>query len=215
MIQIIRIGNRRTRKIFILLLFIIWLIAFDLNAQMKAGYRFGINLTSMSIKMNGTDIEAQTPVGMQFGAMYEIPFSRKFTMQSGFLFTSKGTDYRIDNTDYSIAPAYIEMPVHAVYYFGSRSFKVSFLAGPYFSSAFSGYKIYSNGFQELTLGRGHNKDLRYLDFGFDIGASLNFKVYVFSVQYGIGLKNVSPKNEMIMKNKVIGISIYTLLAPNH
>jgi hypothetical protein len=165
--------------------------------------------------MNGTNIETQTPVGIQFGAMYEIPFNRKFTMQSGFLFTSKGTDYRIDNTDYSIAPTYIEIPVHAVYYFGRRSFKVSFLAGPYFSSTFGGYKIYSNGYQKLTLGRGHDKDLRYLDLGFDFGASLNLKDYVFSVQYGIGLMNVSPKNEMIMKNQVIGISIYTLLKPNH
>jgi len=213
--QITGIGNIRTRNIFIPLLIIIWLVAFDLNAQMKAGYRFGINLTSMSIKKNGINIETQTPVGIQFGAMYEIPFSRKFTMQSGFLFTSKGTDYRIDSTDYSIAPAYIEMPVHAVYYFGRRSFRVSFLAGPYFSSAFGGYKIESNGFQELTLGRGHDKDLRYLDFGFDFGTSLNFKGYVFSIQYGIGLKNTSPKNELIMKNQVIGISIYTLLKPTH
>lgn len=169
----------------------------------------------MSLKMNGTNIKTQTPVGIQFGAIYEIPFNRKFTVQSGFFFTSKGTDYRIDNTDYSIAPAYIEIPVHAVYYFGRRSFKVSFLAGPYFSSVFSGYKIDSNGFQELALGRGHDKDLRYLDFGFDFGASLNFKDYVFSIQYGIGLKNASPKNEMIMKNQVIGISIYALLTQNH
>jgi hypothetical protein len=183
-----------------------------LNAQMKSGYRFGINLTSMAIEKNGNVISAETPVGIQFGAMYEIPLSRKFTIQSGFILSSKGTDYKIDSSRYSIAPAYIEMPVHAVYYFGRRSFKVSFFAGPYFSSAFGGYKIEPSGpLKDLTFGKSQNKDMKHLDLGFDFGTGIYYKGYNLSIQYGIGFRNVSPKNDMSMKNHVIGISIGTLL----
>lgn len=181
-----------------------------LSAKMKSGYRFG-NLTSMSIRSNDKFVSAETPVGIQFGAMYEIPFNRKLTFQSGLLFSSKGTDFKIDMIDHSIAPAYIEMPIHLDYYFGRRAFKVALFTGPYISIAFGGYKIDSTGFRYLTYGRSENKDLRNFDTGLDFGASINYKGFLISFQYGVGLRNVSPKNEMYMRNQVFGITIGTLL----
>lgn len=196
----------------ILLPLLIGLFTFlNINAQMKSGYRAGINLTSMYISSNGNEISAETPVGIQFGGMYEIPLAKKFTFQSGLVFTSKGTDYKIDGVNYSITPAYIEMPVHLVYYAGTGSFKVSIFAGPYLSSAFGGYKIDTTGFKDLTFGDSETKDLKLLDIGLDAGLGINFNEYVFSFQYGIGLRNVSPREGLSMKNQVFGISIGTLL----
>jgi hypothetical protein len=204
------------KKALYLSITILWFssgITGNLYAQMKSGYRFGINLTTMSIKRNGQGIAAETPVGIQFGGMYEIPFSRKFTMQSGFILTSKGTDYKMDSQDHSLAPAYFEVPAQAVYYCGRRKFRVSFFTGPYFSTAFGGYKIESEGMKDLTFGRRNYKDLKMLDWGVNAGTALNIKSFVISFQYGVGLRNVSPQYGMNMKNRVIGISIGSLLPP--
>lgn len=185
-----------------------------LNAQMTSGYRFGVNLTSMSIKSNGKSIKAELPVGIQFGGMFEIPLAGNLALYSGFLFSSKGTDYKINSIDYSIAPAYMELPVNCVYNLGRRKTKVSFYAGPYFATAFGGYRIDpQEGYKDLLIGRRESNDLKRLDYGFNFGTSLKIKGYIFSIQYGTGLKNVSPKTDPEMKNKVIGISFGTLMRP--
>ncbi len=186
------------------------LITCSLNAQVKSGFRIGINLTSMSIKMNDVIIKAETPVGIHWGGMYEVPFSNRFTIQSGLLLSSKGTDYNIDSIYHSIAPTYAELPLHAVYYFGKKPTRMSVFAGPYFSSAFGGYKIESAGLEYLKFGPSMRKDLKFLDTGFDFGSSVNIKNFIITFQYSTGLRNVSPKEGVIMKNRVFGISIGNL-----
>jgi hypothetical protein len=182
-----------------------------LKAQMTSGYRFGVNLTTMVIKSNGKSINAEVPMGIQFGGMFDTPLAGKLSLYSGFLFSSKGTDYKINNVDYSIAPAYMELPVNCAFNLGRRKTKVSFYAGPYFATAFGGYKIdATEGYKDLLIGRARSNDLRRLDYGINFGTSLKIKGYVFSIQYGEGLRNVSPKSDIGMKNKVIGISFGTL-----
>jgi hypothetical protein len=198
---------------FLRSVFIIVLLAAStiVSAQMKSGYRFGINLTSLTIVSNSIVSDPERPMGIHFGANYNIPAGRKISFLFGFVFTSKGSDYKIDNTDISIAPTYLEIPVNLSYNFGSRSTRLSLYAGPYSACTIGGYKIVAGGeYTYLTFGRGENKDLRYLDFGLNLGAGLHYKSYMFSVQYGIGLKNISPTNNSIIRNNVIGISISSL-----
>jgi hypothetical protein len=84
-------------KYKISVLIFISLFAFpSLEAQMKTGYRFGVNMTTMLIKSRSNNIETELPVGIHFGGNYEIPLSKEFTIQTGFLFSSKGTDYKIN-----------------------------------------------------------------------------------------------------------------------
>lgn len=92
----------------------------DMEAQIMSGYRFGVNLTNMSIISTGNKVETELPVGIHFGMNYEISLNDILAVQSGFLFTSKGTDYRINNVYHSIAPSYIEIPVNTACYFGTR-----------------------------------------------------------------------------------------------
>jgi len=181
----------------------------DLSSQVKSGYRWGINMTTMSINYQGKKIKAETPFGVQFGGNYEIPLSKNYAFLSGFIFSSKGTDYKINNLDYSIAPAYLEIPANFVYKFGRRTTRLSLFAGPYFAAAFGGYKS-DDGYKILALGSRESKDLKVIDFGFNAGIALSINSHVFTVQYGTGLRNVSPKYDMEMRNKVIGISLSTL-----
>jgi hypothetical protein len=178
---------------------------------MTSGVRIGMNLTTMTIKTKGISTKPETPIGIHFGVDYEIPLKRNISIQTGLILSSKGADYKIDTVDYSLTPAYVEIPVNISYSFTIKPIKISLFAGTYSACAIGGYKIVSgNEFKYLNFGTGKNKDLKYFDFGFNFGVGVDIRNYVISAQYGIGIINVSPVNDSKMKNKVIGISIIKL-----
>jgi hypothetical protein len=186
-----------------------------MNAQIKSGYKFGMNLTKMTIITKGINSKPETPMGIHFGCNYEIPLRGNFSILSGFVFSSKGGNYKIDTVGFSLIPTYIEIPFNVACNFGSKTTKILLYAGPYSACAIGGYKILSgNEFKYLTFGASENNDLKYFDFGFNFGVGVNIKGFIVSAQYGIGLTNISPADDLRMRNKVIGISISTLKENN-
>ncbi len=198
------------------LLVVFFLAAFTgISAQVKPGYIFGLNLSTMTIKSNGLSINTKLPASVHFGGFFKIPVTDNFSFQPAILFSAKGTDYKIDTAKYSISPIYIEVPVIAVYSFGSDLVKISLFAGPYFAYGVGGYKIISGGeLLKINYGSGENNDLKPFDIGLNFGAGISIKGLMISAQYGIGLANISPvtTDDSIMKNKVVGISISSLFA---
>jgi hypothetical protein len=187
----------------------------NIHAQIRSGYVFGLNFSTVTLKTNGISSDPETPAGIHFGVFYEIPVKRNFTLRPALLFSAKGSNYQIDTVEYSLSPIYIEVPVNAVYSFGSDVVKISLFTGPYFAVGLGGYKIISGGeLKSIMYGSGVNKDLKIFDVGLNFGAGINFKGLLISAQYGIGLTNVSSvkTNVSEMKNKVIGISISSLFA---
>ena len=184
-------------------------------AQVKKEYIIGLNLSTFILKINGVSSKASTPAGIHFGGSIEVPLKGRFTLQPGLLFSAKGSDYKIDTIEYSISPIYLEVPVTAVYSFGSDLVKISLFAGPYLACGVGGYKLApGGGMENISFGSGKNCDLKPLDIGFNFGAGINIKGLLISAQYGIGLTNVSPmaSTDTEMKNKVIGISISSSFA---
>jgi hypothetical protein len=182
----------------------------EMQAQIKSEFVFGINLSTMTLKVNGISYDAETPVGIHFGRLFEIPLKNNFALQPSFLFSAKGSDYTIDTLSVSISPIYIEVPVNALFSFGSGAIKVSFFGGPYFACGIGGYKIESEGeLKDIKYGSGENHDLKLFDIGLNLGTRLNICGLMISVQYGMGLINISPVTtfDTEMKNKVIGITI--------
>ena len=187
----------------------------DMHAQIKTGYIFGLNLSTMTLKAKDISSAPETPVGIHFGGFFEIPLKGNFALEPGLLFSAKGTNYKIDTLEFSISPIYIEVPVIAVYSFGSDVIKISLFAGPYFACGVGGYKIEPGGeLKNISFGSGKNTDLKPFDIGLNFGAGVNIKGLLISAQYGIGLANISPltTDDSEMKNKVIGISISSSFA---
>jgi hypothetical protein len=182
----------------------------EIHAQLSSDYIFGVNLSTMTLKINGVCYDPETPAGVHFGGFYELSLTRHFALQPSFLFSAKGADYKIDTSEVSIAPVYIEVPVNASYSFGSKGLKVSLFSGPYFACAIGGYKLEpASELKYLRYGSGEDRDLRRFDIGVNYGARVNIHGFRISVQYGTGLSNISPlrKSDSVIKNKVIGISI--------
>jgi len=178
------------------------------NAQVKPGYIFGMNLSTLTIETNGIDADPDISPGVRFGGFLEIPVIKNFTFQPQFLFSAKGSTYNLDNGDMSLSPVYIEIPAMIVYSFGSKFVKISIFAGPYFALCMGGYKLASGGeLNNLNFGTDDNDDLKLFDAGLNIGTGINIRSLMISAQYGMGLVNISPTAATEMKNQVIGISI--------
>lgn len=186
----------------------------EIDAQIRSGYVFGLNLATMTLNINGIHPYQKIQPGIHFGGVIELPVAGNLTLQPGLLFSAKGSIYKIDSVEYSISPIFLEVPVLVQYSIGSDKIKLSLFTGPYFACAIGGYKVGSDErIHGLSFGSGEEKDLRHFDIGFDFGAGINIGGFIISAQYGMGLLNLNPESKdiMEMKNKVIGLSVSSFL----
>lgn len=178
----------------------------DMNAQIKSGYVFGVNFSTLDLQTKGTYSDLQTKGGINLGLFFELPITRRFSFQPKLMFSAKGTDFKIDSVQYSLSPVYIEIPLNI----GFRLGGLSLFAGPYFACGIGGLKMDSGGnLKDISYGWGQNKDMRQLDVGVNFGLGINIRGIQISAQYGIGLANLAPNATVYseMKNRVFGISI--------
>jgi len=192
---------------------IILMFAFTgVGAQIKSTYTGGLHISTMTLKAEGLNSRPSTPFGIHFGYVFEIPVIRGFTFQPGVLFSSKGTDFKIDSVDHSLSPIYIEVPLNAAFTFGGDMVKISLFAGPYIACGVGG-TIWESGqsVKDLKFGGGADKDIRFLDLGLNFGIGVSIKKFMLTAQYGMGLSNASTDKtgNSEMKHKVIGISFST------
>jgi len=177
---------------------------------MRFGRIFGINLSEMTMKSDGINVDPTNLAGIHFGGSLDIPVKGGFTFRPGAMFTSKGSMYDLDSVEYFLSPIYIEVPVNLVFSFGSDVFKISLFTGPYLACGIDGLKIEgSNASRSIRYGSGSGNDINLFDIGINFGAGLNFRGIMISAQYGLGLLNIAPATdgEFEMKNNVIGISL--------
>jgi hypothetical protein len=169
-----------------------------------------MNLSTLQVKSQGITSNPDMQVGFHWGASLDIPAGDNFSFHPGIMLSAKGSDYTIDTTDYSLAPIFLEVPLLAMYSFGSEAVRFSLFAGPYFAYGVAGYKVEASGdLHNINYGSGENNDLKSFDYGFSFGAGVKIKDTLISAQYGIGLANLSPdiSDGSEMKNRVIGITI--------
>ena len=84
----------------------------NLNGQMRFGRIFGINLSEMTMKSSGINVDPTNLAGIHFGGSLDIPVRGGFTFRPGAMFTSKGSMYDLDSVEYFLSPIYIEVPVN-------------------------------------------------------------------------------------------------------
>jgi hypothetical protein len=197
------------------LTFLFLLVSLLAGAQFKAGYVFGINLSTLKIKADNLNTSPKPTFNIQFGGAMEFRIRRNFVFQPALLLSAKGSDYMIDSVDVSLSPVYLELPLNFVYSIGKEKFSVQFYAGPYFSAGIGGYKIVGGDpLQQMRFSYGNSGDLKPFDIGFNVGAGVNISGFIISARYVEGLANISNSaiTGMEMKNRAVAISVSSLFA---
>lgn len=186
-------------------------VAASLQAQIKVGPVAGLNLSKMTLKTSGIGIDPKTLVGFHFGAMAEFPLSGSLVLQPAILYSGKGSSYEIDFGEeiynLKIAPGFIEVPVFAAYKFDLGSVKMFVKAGPYFGYGVSGQVSDDEESYDICYGEGEECDMKPFDFGVGFGAGVDLNGFIISLQYELGLTDLSPVDEAEMKINVFGFSL--------
>ena len=203
-------------------------------AQLKFGAVAGLNFPSMTF---GSSFEGtkKTSVSFNLGGIAEYSLSDVYGLQSGLILSGKGVSIEnkqsnsgvsITNTG-SISPLYLEIPINAYYKLNVGNYKVHLFAGPYLAFAIggkaenkftatglpSGTTLASLGLKDtsadIKFGTADDSDMKGTDFGLNIGAGVEVKNMLISLQYGMGLSNLDPKGASAtsMKNNVLGLSV--------
>jgi hypothetical protein len=182
----------------------------DIKAQVSTSSIVGFNMSNMELNAEGNSIPTEGGTGIHFGMVFSVPLTDYLALRPGAIFTSKGTAYKIDTVRISISPIYIEIPVNAALTFGTQNLGVTLTAGTYLSCGVGGNKIVGvEESKDILYGSGEDKDLKLFDFGVNFGAGFNFRGFLISAQYELGLANLSPlaSADMEIKNSVVGISL--------
>ena len=204
---------------FSAIIFILFLILSQLQAQVSFGPKVGVNFSTMTLKSSGIAIDPSNMTGFQAGVIAEISLGNNFALQPGFLYSLKGSSYSISSLDMDmeIKPSYVEVPLNAIYKIGAGPLNVMLMAGPYFGYGIGGkYKVTSAQEtidQAIKFGSGQDNDLKPFDVGVNLGGGVEISHFQLAVQYCMGLSNLAPvtDNNEEQKNKVITISLAYLL----
>lgn len=193
-------------------------------SQVKFGIKGGLNLANMLDKDEDDTYsdDYKFKPGFHLGVITEFSISKQFAIEPGLLFSTKGFKVEEEDIKLSFNLNYIEMPLNAIYKIDLGGVKILTQTGPYIAYAISG-KMKANMAllgvnedskeEEILIGDDKEKDvIKPLDFGVNFGAGVEINDFFISMQYGLGLANLSISNDVNddktkMKNKVIGVSV--------
>jgi len=196
-----------------------------------SGMRFGIigglNLSNMLVKDNdGTNSnDFKYKPGFHVGATAEFPISESVAFETGLLFSTKGFKSSFKATDNgaifeskgSVNLLYLDIPLTAKAYYNIGASKIYGAFGPYIGIGLSGKSkseaivngVTQSDEQDINWGSGNSNELKRLDYGFTVGAGMEFNSFLIGLSYNFGLANISSTSDygQKIKNKVLGLSI--------
>lgn len=181
----------------------------DNQAQIKFGPKVGVNLSTMTFSTSGINMDPKTLVGFNVGVILESAITENISFQSGVIYSSKGSKYKITGSgtsvEMTVAPTFIEVPYNILYGFGTSPTKFVLFGGPYLGYGIGGNAEVSGETQKIVFGK--DGDFKSLDFGLNLGAGVKYNGLFISAQYGLGLLNLSTTEGVENKMKVIAFSV--------
>lgn len=145
--------------------------------QVKFGPKAGVNLATLS-----GDDDAEMKIGFHVGAVAEIKFNDKFSLQPEVLYSAQGAQSK-ENTDIKTNNDYINIPIMAKYYFVEG---FSLELGP------------QVGFLMKAEAKGENGSLdtkdfyKSVDFGVGVGLAYDLPQGFFvNARYNLGLSKIN------------------------
>ena len=214
--------------------FMVGLLA-TLGVKAQTYVQGGVNLANITTTNDGQTQSNKTLTTFNVGIMSRFGLSHTFDLESGLLFTGKGSKSTSNfGSDYVVSkfnPLYLEVPLNAVVKIPlSTAAKTNIFlhAGPYIAVGvagksttdvqFAGVQSHSsssikfsndNPFTSQQDDASYNK-LKRFDYGVNLGGGLDFGKFLLKANYGIGLAKINStqsNNSVDNKNKYRTFSI--------
>ena len=194
-----------------------YLIALLLFVQISNAQRFGIkggvNFANIDFSGGGLTISGESLTGFHIGPVAEINLADNLYFNTGLLYSLKGTKLDLEFEGEGVKATdkihYLEIPLNAAYKFPINDAANIFVqAGPYLAYGLSGKeKAEADGVEEEgDLFEGDDAMKRF-DWGLGFGGGVEFGSIVASINYQLGLANLSDESSAEAKMKVFQISL--------
>ena len=192
---------------------IFYVIVFILSVQIASAQTFGIkggvNFANMTFSSSGIDISPKSITGYHFGPVADFALQEKLHFNTGLLYSLKGFKMEVTGETGSFSGtetfSYLEIPLNLAYLFPINDKSDFFIqAGPYLGYALSG--------KDKTGGETTNVDfesggMKRLDYGLGFGGGVEFGPIVASLNYQLGIANISDAEGLTAKNKNFQVSL--------
>ena len=193
-----------------LLFFAFALSTSALVAQVRFGVQAGPAFTSMTSEASGVKV-TYNKTGFTAGVLAELPLSESgFYFRPALNFIQKGGDFE----GASLNLNYLELPLDFVYKLEAGSGKLFLGVGPSFALGLSGKAKSGGDSEDINFGSGED-EIKPLDIGGNILAGYELSNGLFlSLNYNLGLSNISNESEVKTRNNYFGIRLGYLFGGN-
>ncbi len=179
-----------------------------INAQ-TWGIKGGINFAEVSFSGGDEMFSPSHITGFHVGPVADFKLIDKLHFNPGLLYSLKG--YKESYTEENLTEKIncLVLPLNLSYRFPINpvvnKLDVFAQAGPYLSYALSGKSTYNGETTNIDFDK---ENMKRFDFGVDLGAGVQYGPVVVSLNYELGLTNLSKDGELSgkVKNKVFQIS---------
>jgi hypothetical protein len=220
--------------------FALSLLSLEGFSQVKLGVKAGLNASSFAYDLKDSDDEKEEKdatkpkLGFHIGVAADFELSEKLSLQSGLMWTNKGTKQEVEEDDFeyksTMSLNYLEIPVNVAYKISN--FQIH--AGPYVAFGIGGkvdteftmdgdtdkedYDVkFKNTLEESDFEDDDDVTfVRGLDYGLNFGVGYMAGPVLLSANYSLGMANLNPKIDIDgydddsednkVTNRVFGVS---------
>lgn len=184
-------------------------------AQEKAtfGVRAGMNISNLSVKLDGESVTSDSRIGYNLGFSYQLPVVSKLFLETGLNLSTRGAKVNggftgeTEDSDLKINMLYVQLPVAISWHFDLNKVSLQPFVGVYYGLGVSGKMKAGDQkmdlFKEIKIEEDVEPQmLKRSDFGvrFGVGAAFCQKYYV-SVGYDLGMSNLLKDKELASEAK--------------
>lgn len=216
------------------IVFIVSLVA-TIGVKAQTYVQGGLNLANITSTNDGQTQKNNWLPSFNVGIMSRFGLSSTFDLESGLLFTGKGSkataNFGADYVTSKFNPLYLELPLNAVVKIPlstNAKTNVFFHAGPYIAVGIAGKSTTDtqiggvqshssssikfsndNPFTSQQDDAAYNK-LKRFDYGFNLGGGFDFGKVLIKANYGFGLAKINStesNNSVNTKNKFRTFSV--------
>ncbi|MGZ3764454.1 MAG: porin family protein [Mucilaginibacter sp.] len=172
------------------------------------GIKTGLNFSEFTGSFSGRTSTTESLMGFHIGAVVDFGLG-KFSIQPGFLISSKGGKVNEETGYVSTTLNYIEVPINLLFKqrIGNGKFFVG--GGPYLAFATSGKNTENDISEDVQFGK-NSGEINSSDFGLNFLAGYQLdKGFGLNLNYGLGFSNLynGDFGPGSIKNKTISVSV--------